>query len=341
MMQFILPDFTPLEDQGFTFKLYDESDYSTWQHVLQNCKYQPVVYLRGLLNYYIEYYEGNDLETKDFSIIISHQGEQIAIWPFMIRVKLENVYELVSGGSYLIQPLVVHMAGETIRIKIEKIAFLIAKEFAAKNNVTEWLTESIFQNQFGLSQWDKLSTESAHKIDTKFSWFHNLSNEDQSIKSQLRKGSRSSVQAGIDYWLTSTMDTNNIDKNIWSEFENLHLKVSGRKTRSQKTWDLQLEQIVNGEAILVYGRDPKNFILIGAALFVHTKHESLYAVAAYVRDELPMPISHAIQYVAMEYMKNNGVYWHKIGEALLNEMPMVALASAGASLIPSPTIAIH
>jgi FemAB family protein len=115
------------------------------------------------------------------------------------------------------------------------------------------------------------------------------------------------------------MDTNNIDKNIWSEFENLHLKVSGRKTRSQKTWDLQLEQIVNGEAILVYGRDPKNFILIGAALFVHTKHESLYAVAAYVRDELPMPISHAIQYVAMEYMKNNGVYWHKIGEALLNE----------------------
>jgi len=92
--------------------------------------------------------------------------------------------------------------------------------------------------------------------------------------------------------------------------QNLHLKVAKRKTRSDKTWDIQQEMIDSGEAFVVelYLKGT----LVSAALFYKNEYCCYYACAA----SLKGINSHPVIWSAVEFCKEEGLKRFELGEKL-------------------------
>ena len=78
--------------------------------------------------------------------------------------------------------------------------------------------------------------------------------------------------------------------------------------------------LLAGKAFLVIIRDLSDERLVGGAFFQHSKHESLYSVAAYDRALNSKPLGHIAQQLAIEYMKSIGIVWYKIGERVYSQL---------------------
>ena len=81
--------------------------------------------------------------------------------------------------------------------------------------------------------------------------------------------------------------------------------------RSRKSWDIQQQNIINGEAFLVTVKD--NGLLIGGGLFSYTKFIGTYSVGAYKRELFGKPIGHGVQMKAIEFLKEKDCQWYEIG----------------------------
>ena len=61
----------------------------------------------------------------------------------------------------------------------------------------------------------------------------------------LRKSYKSPINKGIKKQSFLLIDASNLDRKKFKLIQELHLKISGRKTRSDRTWDLQYDSIKN------------------------------------------------------------------------------------------------
>ena len=86
-------------------------------------------------------------------------------------------------------------------------------------------------------------------------------------------------------------------------FKNLHFEVSGKKTRNNRTWDLQYKRIKNNEAFLLLGY--YNDDLATAAYFPYWRGQCGYGVSATKTKYKDKPMSHSIIWKAIEYSKQN------------------------------------
>jgi FemAB family protein len=111
-------------------------------------------------------------------------------------------------------------------------------------------------------------------------------------------------------WTVGVLDSEN--EGIWREFRALHLKVSGRVTRSDETWTMQLQDIGRQRAFLVWLRNGSGE-MVGAGLFNFTSGEGVYAIGAYDRSLFDKPLGHVVQYRAIDELKRRGVLWYKLG----------------------------
>lgn len=120
------------------------------------------------------------------------------------------------------------------------------------------------------------------------------------LKRNLRKSYKSLVnkQGGIIF--SSTI----------YNLKQLHRYVTGRKTRSDETWDIQEDMIRAGEGFVV--ELYKDGTLISAAFFMTNQYCCYYAVAA----SLKGVNSHPVIWSAIEYCKAEGLKRFELGEKL-------------------------
>lgn len=81
---------------------------------------------------------------------------------------------------------------------------------------------------------------------------------------------------------TEVIDRDNHTNQVMIEFKNLHFKVSGRFTRSTKTWEIQDKKVKSGEAFIV--RIRKNNELISLSYFSMINKNVYYDVAVALRE---------------------------------------------------------
>lgn len=120
------------------------------------------------------------------------------------------------------------------------------------------------------------------------------------IKKNLRKSYKSLVNRRDGIIFSPTI------KNL----KELHLKVSGRKTRSDETWDIQQEMIDVGEGFVV--ELYKEGTLLSAAFFMKNQWSCYYACAASIKGVN----SHPVIWAAIEYCKAEGLERFELGEKL-------------------------
>jgi hypothetical protein len=110
----------------------------------------------------------------------------------------------------------------------------------------------------------------------------NLALPEETIKANIRKSYKSLVNWGEKNLQSFLIDHRNADLDKFIEFRDFHIEVSGRKTRSDKSWHLQFESIVNKGAYLILGYMVDK--IVSGSLITHGNKEAYYSVGVYDRE---------------------------------------------------------
>lgn len=134
-----------------------------------------------------------------------------------------------------------------------------------------------------------------------------LSNPENLIKMNLRKSFKSLINWGLTNLKTEVICSENANRKKFDDFKNFHLKVSGRKTRNDYTWDLQFEGITKNQGYLILGY--LECKLVSGVYIIHGSKSAYYGVAVNDRELMlkNLPIGHAILYESILFAKRKGL----------------------------------
>lgn len=280
-------------------------DLSNWGKVISCSPFVPEYYVKSLVDYYATYFEGANL-----SFLIVEDNTPIALFPLFIHEKNEK-FCLSLNGQSLMPPLFIEDIPKKSKKRVEKnivdTILLIANELKVEK------IEFAEPNKF-LTSWYLYWLERAEKDFATYKLAINLQKSIEDIRLDFRKSYKPLVNKGIKEWQVEVC--NNYYDKTFEEFKLLHKEVAGMQTRSDQTWRIQKEQIINDEAFLVTVRD--HGLLIGAGFFNYSRDAGMYSVGAYKRELFDKPIGHAVQMTAIKRLKDLGCKTYHLGQKALN-----------------------
>ena len=285
------------------------SNEARWDEVANALSYSPVWYSRSSIDYQLAYQVGNGGSWNDLSAIIYWDNRPAAIWPLSISQK-DGKTQLSSHGLPLLGPHFTPTTAEVTKKKIVRACLGTLRQLSAENGSLEIDSMENQLQSSTISEWHKQWMENSAVPSLKHNLFVDLKLDWSTIRSSFRKSYKPLISNAQILWNVHVLKTAN--PAVWQTFQQLHLDVAGRKTRSQESWDLQGRDIANGKAIFVYLTD-KSDRMIGGGLFQMTRDEAVYAVAAFDRQLFDKPIGHLVQAAAIQELKSLGIKWYNIG----------------------------
>lgn len=298
-------------------------DIENWNACLasvNNNRYVSTAYKASTVEYQKAYFE-TSVEYFDCSSVLYRGGRPVGIWPVsLIREKNGNIV-IGSNGSHIIEPLFTALPkAESQRSVIQNIIGALCEVAGMAGQ--QYITTQITILDEGSSQWQRKWMESGAKcINVTWCAFADLHLTIEEIQSRIRRTNKYSISKGKNEYDIKIYDSNDDLSYAFKEFHDLHTRISGRETRSQKTWDIEENSVRNNSIItgydfLVFIRDKETGELAGAAAFICTPQTGIYSVAAYDRERFNKPVGHVVQAAAMDYMKGRGIRWYEIGERI-------------------------
>lgn len=282
---------------------------SDWEQVCSLLSYVPVEYSSNVIDYYMSYYAPTLSEIEDLSVILFHNNQPSGIWPLSAS-KIDGIWEIGSNGSLVMPPcFVMGLASKSAKVIIAKMQGVL-DSFSEKFGCGFWESSISFSETSSISDWHDRILRRGGLCTLQYEMYLDLSRDLIEIKSAFRKSYKALINTGSRMWQIGVMVDEGRD--VWDEFRQLHLFVSGRATRSLDSWDRQYHAICNGGAFLVYLRNEVGR-MVGGGLFQITRDEGLYAVGVYDRNLFDKPLGHVVQYRAIEEMKRRGLRWYKLG----------------------------
>lgn len=282
---------------------------SVWAETHLKSTFAPFAYTNASIDFQWEYQKGHGGEWNDLSLIIYWESKPVAIWPLSVAIK-DGIGIFNSHGQPVLPPLFTTDCSNSLRKRITKNCLDLADSIAKSIGVDTWESAESFNESIGLSNWHSEAMSRDATCSFHHEVFLDLSKDISQIKNNFRKSYKSLITAGMRIWSVEILKSG--DESIWNEFRELHFKVSGRVTRSDKTWELHLQDIQTQQAFLVYLRNSEGE-MVGGGFFNFTRDEGLYAVAAYDRTLFDKPLGHVVQYIAIQEFKEKGIRWYKIG----------------------------
>jgi FemAB family protein len=259
-------------------------DRAGWDSVA--LPYLPVAYSHAEIDYQQAY-----AEAEDGSLVLYSGGMPCGIWPLAMK-------------NGIVGPVLPPLFGPVSR-KTEKLLVNRCLGIIEGLKSVEPCTPN------GVSCWQEMAMRRGSVPSVKHDLYIDLSKSLEEIRSGFSKGHRAAVTAGLRIWTARILTE--ASPLIWDEFRLLHHRVAGRATRSLRTWDLQQQAVIDGDAFLVYLVNAAGE-MVGGGYFAITKDEGCYNVGAYDRSLFSMPLGHVVQYRAIEEMKKRGIRWYRIGE---------------------------
>ena len=103
------------------------------------------------------------------------------------------------------------------------------------------------------------------------------------------------------------IDTFNLDRKKFNLIQELHLRISGRKTRSDKTWDLQYNSIKNDSGFALLSLDQEKKLLNSAVYFYKSKYHAYYGTGLYTEHSKKNLYGYSIIWKAILYCEARGI----------------------------------
>ena len=280
-----------------------------WDLLLNEINDSKIFFSSNYINYQIKYLKSFYKDVEDVSLIFYEDNKPIAFW-YLISYNYKNKLNLTSDGSFVFTPKNIHTNKHTnfskkmINVFLELLANKSLNNFSLKEDIR------LYGN--AISNMHSELLKNNFRIKSVYNIVLHLNKSITQIKSGFRKSYKSMINSGLKSFNVQYLDY--YDKKLFGKFKSLHKKAAGKVTRSDDSWDFQLDMIKSKNAILSYVlKDDK---MIGGALFFLNHGEALYAVGAYDRDLNHLPIGHIIHYKSIEYFLENKIVIYRIGEFL-------------------------
>jgi FemAB family protein len=283
-----------------------------WTSVLEAADFAPVSHQSFVTDYHLATLEDANSRQEDCSVVIFHDRKPVGIWP-LIAHHARGEFRVGADGSVILPPLFV---GGLSRRTVEAIAakcLTLIMGLAGEANcgkVSRLNFAEPFDAGWGLPAWHFALMEAGAIPALMHELYVDLRMEMGAIKSAFRKSYRSLVTSGSRKWAVSILSS--VDAETWQQFRALHIRISGRQTRSEGSWNVFFDALNRGSMFLVLLRDD-DARLVGAGLFGVSRDEAVYASAAYDRSLFQHPLGHVVQFHAIQEMKRRGLKWYKIG----------------------------
>lgn len=280
-----------------------------WGQCFNNAEYQSYYYSKINVDFAFEIVKSKFEVFEDLSFTVKNQDNVLLVMPLFIFGE-NGKNELGFIDKKILPPLFSNGVSnktkkELINLVIDLIKIARDKLEIKSINYTDNLAPNT-----SISIWHKTIAADKLECSLQRQAFVNLDNSISTINQKIRKSYRSLISKGLKIWKVKSEFT--VSKKIWNDFKQLHFKAAGRKTRSDKSWDILENGLKEKELFFIYCLD-NNQKMVGGSLFFLTNAESYYGIAAYNRDLFDYPIGHVIQYTAIQKFKEMGLKWYRLG----------------------------
>jgi len=250
-------------------------------------------YTKTAISYYEAYY---NYTYSNRSLIVFEKNE-----PILVVYIFSKDFKI----SFFDEPIKVHIKNKDIKVQTAAYRELILAldELIKKENIhhlifknNPFLNANYHSNISQIQRQEKLSIA--------------LDLDETLIQMNLRKSYKSLINWGKKNLNFEIINFSNLNQNIWNDFKNLHIKVAGKKTRSDITWELQYESIAKGDSFLIMSY--LNNLLVGGTYVLLGNSTAYYGVGAYDRELMAqkLPISHFNLLISVYHAKklNKKIY---------------------------------
>lgn len=255
----------------------------------------------------------DDIHCKDESFVIKIDHKIVFVF---IGIKTIKQLDL-NINAYSGRPCALFFNEKLLTKKSLNLLFDKLNEFTSEDNIKLHYRDFLLQGNISPLSRHLLSI-GAH-TQNHFTYVIDLEQSVEILKRDIRKSYMSLINWGLRELkpFVHSKDTNF----SWSDmksFRDLHTKVSGRNTRSERSWRRQYEMVLAGEAFIVIGKFDNN--LVSAGFFTNSKDSCYYGASASKRDLFEKPIFHSLMWIAILHAKSIGCKWFEVGEQLYPEI---------------------
>lgn len=140
-----------------------------------------------------------------------------------------------------------------------------------------------------------------------------LSNSEEHIRRNIRKSYKSLLNWGQKNLSIKFYDFEDITPDIFYEFKDFHRQVSGRKTRSDISWELQYQTILNKKAFIKYAYYQSR--LVSAIYIIYGSETAYYGIAVNDRELMSqnIPVGHYLLYSSILDCKIKDIKYFELG----------------------------
>tara|TARA_Y100000589_G_scaffold291588_1_gene295180 strand:+ start:6116 stop:7132 length:1017 start_codon:yes stop_codon:yes gene_type:complete len=275
--------------------------WQSFNEISEICKNYSAIYQKDFFLYQKEYCLSNKtlIDDKSFIILNENRVESAGIL-FLTKSIHNNDTEINFGknvpGLLLVSP---EIKNNSIRLLKEIIFILLQNSskiiFTTPENYKFNKGYQSILNNFKFSQ--------------NIKWIKSIStNKNKEILwKDIRKSYKSPINNGLKKQSFLLIDKFSLDREKFKLIQELHLKIAGRKTRSDKTWDLQFSSIKNdsGFAFVSFEEDMRN--LNSAVYFFKSQHHAHYGTGLYTNHTKKNLYGYSIIWKAILYCIERGI----------------------------------
>lgn len=258
-------------------------------------------------NYYLSL---SFIEVTPLRFIYRLSNKSQLFWPLLLIRSADNNYSLETFGGGVCSPVAIQGLQESVRSKAEAEMYNVLKKLMELYLIKK-VTVITNRRTSQLGKWyQKVAEESIsalinHNMYVALDWTM------VDIFANFRKSYKNLVNKAKNLWKSEIL-SGEFEKLIFEKYKLLHIETSGRQTRSDESWDLQYQMILDKKAFLVVLFN-SNQELIGGGYFNYTRDEAFYSVGVYKRELFDQPLGHLVQFLAISFMKQLGIKQYYLG----------------------------
>jgi len=297
-------------------RMGDQGFEQLWNYLLQEGDCLDALYGQLNLDYYQEYCGSSGIE--DLSFVVVEDDKPLCGVRGFRHIPRTGINEISCFGL----PLLYVEQRQSQVIDLARAQRFFRKSIDLLLSIQPIGTIIRFRDRLDygrLSPFCRFLLDQGGKATPSFSQVIDLTQTEDVLHRDLTKSYKWAVNWGRKNLAIKVLSKNSIMQVHIEQFRKLHTESAGRETRTQKSWILQYEMVLAGEAFCVLA-----FLggeLVSAALFPHSKSHCFYGVSASCRDLFDKPISHGVIWEAILYAKTLGLRYFEMGEQLFPMAP--------------------
>ena len=267
-----------------------------------------IEYTPWVMDFHHQYLNFNDNKADSFYLILQLNGQGVGLLPVVIQ-NYPHAPKLGANSGGLIPPYLSPTLTRKQQRKLLTKSLDFMQTLAKFLNINALYCEFIFVP--GESEaWYSLMQEQGAKAKFSQELFCDLTLTDERYNQLIRDKYRSHIRKADTLWDIQVQSQ--VDDATFERFEQFHIEVAGKRTRSHQTWLIHRQAVASKQAFCVFAFD-KDQHMIGAALYSHTNERAVYSVGVYDRSLFRQPVSHGVHYQAILEMKKRGLKVYHLG----------------------------